>query len=144
MGHCQFFLYFIHLANLALTMAILFSMSLALLLNDNNSSHYKWFEIIEVLNECKDFHRIGLNDYKFVEKYLNLIKKCKLLIEIFSLIFLILCVLFFSLVVISGFEIKTYQVGLTKIIWYFIFFSSIVPNIYFSFLYYYTKIARLE
>ena len=57
------------LVNLAFILGTLFSITLTLLLNDSNSSHYKWFEIIEVLNECKDFHRIGLNDYKFINNY---------------------------------------------------------------------------
>ena len=59
------------LVYLGAILIISFSINLALLLNHSNSSHYIWFEIIEVLNECKHFHRIGLNDYKVIKKYIN-------------------------------------------------------------------------
>ena len=125
------------LAYLGVFVAILFSMALALLLNHSNSSHYKWFEIIEVLNECKHFHRIGLNDYKFVDKYLKSIKKMKIILEI-SLIFIIFCCDSFSVfLVIIGFDLDNLQLCFTTIIWYLLIFSLAFPTIYYSFLFYY-------
>ena len=136
------------IAYLGYILSILFTIALALLLNQSNSSHYKWFEIIEVLNECKHFHRIGLNDYKFVDKYLNSIRKVKRIIEVLSLLIFIFVNLMVMILVLINFNLKSPHIWLTTIVWQLLFFSSVIPNITdisvsFTFILF-IKIARLE
>ena len=125
------------LVYLFLVIGTLFSIALALLLNQSNSSHYKWFEIIEVLNECKDFHRIGLNDYKFVEKYLNLIRKLIFLIKISLILTFVSYSLLQIFLVLIGFDLHVIHIWIIFIIWYLLYFTSVIPQIYYSFLFYF-------
>ena len=131
-------LYLCYLSATALEMCLL------LLLNNSNTFHYKWFEIIEVLNECKHFHRIGLNDYKFIEKYIKSVKFVKSLTEKSFNLFSSCCILLALYLILENFNLETTFISYVTLIWYTLYFRLSLPIMYYSFFYYYIVCKNIK
>ena len=92
------------------------SIALTLILNNSNNFHYKWFEIIEVLNECKHFHRIGLNDNKSGEEFVYKVVKMNQICRKFFWLTVIACCGVITLIVLLNYNLKSVHIWLSSIL----------------------------
>ena len=110
---------------------------LQILLNYSKSSDYKWFQIIDVFNECKDFHKIGLNDRNLIDKYVRKIVKYKMILNISTWITCSAVNLIIIFTVSFNFDLVNSLDWIVTVIVLFPVGNMLILNYHYSFFYFY-------